>query len=170
MIHSQNQKWKPSIFLESRVHKCRVHQWFSKTVLLHIVGLQSMPAQSCSNGGTLKAKYPSICSLCFSRTPDCSVRSCAFLLTFWWDVAMQNVSVLTIWAAGIHLCQNGMEITYMSVSGMSGEESQELQSAGSRTKLICNCIVMRNIEAMLKKITLQSFLYETEILAHISTI
>lgn len=38
---------------------------------------------------------------------------------------MQNVLVLTRWAVGIHLCQNGMETTYISVPGMSGEESQE---------------------------------------------
>lgn len=38
---------------------------------------------------------------------------------------MQNVSVLTIRAAGIHMCQNGMETTNISVPGMSVEESQE---------------------------------------------
>lgn len=38
---------------------------------------------------------------------------------------MQNASVLTTWAAGIHLCQNGMETTYISAPGMSVEASQE---------------------------------------------
>lgn len=71
---------------------------------------------------------------------------------------MQNVSVLTIRAAGIHMCQNGMETTYISVPGMSVEESQEPTACRLQDKTDMQ-LLSDAFEVILKKMTLQSFLY-----------
>lgn len=62
-------------------------------------------------------------------------------------------TLLTIWAVGIHLCQNGKETTFISVPGMPGEWSGEHKAWRLQDKTDMQLLynMMHNSETLLKK-------------------